>query len=281
MKTAVITGATSGIGFATAKAFASLGWRVIGIGRDERSCERARQELQALIPGAQTEYFAVDLIHQSEVLKATDKVSAYLYETCGGRLEVLVNNAGGVRSVYTTTAEGYEQQFALNLLAGVLFTHKLLDCLKAANGRVLFTGSNSHKHIRPCFDDIMLERHYHCLTAYKHTKLLGMLFAQAFNRRFEEEGIRAYVVDPGLVNTKIGMKQTGGLVRFVWELRRRGGCTPDLPAQAYVHLASAAPAPEGFYYYRCLERSYSRFAKDEQAAKRVFSLCERYCGIRF
>ncbi|MCE5236508.1 MAG: SDR family NAD(P)-dependent oxidoreductase [Clostridiaceae bacterium] len=281
MKTVVITGATSGIGFAAAKAFSALGWRVIGVGRDERSCDRAQQEIRLLAPDAEATYFAADLANQNEAARAADVIGGYLCDVCGGRLEALINNAGGVRSVYTTTAEGYEQQFALNHLAGVLFTYKLFDCLKAANGRVLFTGSNSHKHMRAHFEDIMLERHYSCLTAYKHTKLLTMLFARAFNNRFAAQGVRAYVVDPGLVNTNIGLKQTGGLVRFVWELRRRGGCAPELPAQTHVYLASSMPAPEGFYYYRCAPRAYSRRAKNDADAKRVFELSERFCGIRF
>jgi NAD(P)-dependent dehydrogenase (short-subunit alcohol dehydrogenase family) len=281
MKTVVITGFTSGIGFATAKAFIALGWRVIGVARDEKNAIHAQAALKAIDPNAEMEYFLADLSNQSEAAAAADKVCAYLCESCGGRLDAFISNAGGVRSVYTTTKEGYEYQFALNHLAGVMFTYKLIACLKAANGRVLFTGSNSHKHIRVRLDDVMLERHYHCLTAYKHTKLLTMLFARAFNERFIEEGIRAYVVDPGLVNTAIGMKQTSGLVRFIWDLRRRGGCAPELPAQTYVYLASLTPAPDGLYYCRCKKQGYSRFVKNDTDAQSVFDLSERYCGVKF
>ncbi|HWS29447.1 MAG TPA: SDR family NAD(P)-dependent oxidoreductase [Clostridia bacterium] len=281
MKTVVITGFTSGIGLATAKAFVSLGWRVIGVARDKNSAEQAQQALKAIDVNAETEYFLADLSNQSEAAKAAEEVHSCLCKACGGKLEAFISNAGGVRSVYTTTAEGYEYQFALNCLAGVLFTHKLLPCLKAANGRVLFTGSNSHKHMRVHFEDIMLERHYNCLAAYKHTKLLTMLFARAFNKRYAEENVRAYVVDPGLVNTKIGMKQTHGLVRFVWDVRRRGGCAPELPAQTYVYLASCTPAPEKLYYYRCEVRACGRFAENDGDAERVFAMGERYCGVQF
>ncbi len=281
MKTIVVTGATSGIGLAVAKAFFSLGWRVIGIGREEESCERAQKELLALMPNGETEFFAADLTRQTEAARAADQTNAYLYEKCGGRLDVLVNNAGGFRSVYALTPEGYEQQFALNHLASVLFTYKLFSCLKAANGRVLFTGSNSHKHIRPRLNDVMLEKQYNGLVAYKHTKLLTMLFARSFNARFQENGVRAYTVDPGLVNTRIGLKQTGALARFVWNLRRLTGAAPEAAAKTYVFLAASSPAPEGFYYYRCKKRAYSRYAKDDVSAERVFTLSERMCNVRF
>jgi len=281
MKTVVITGFTSGIGFATAKAFITLGWRVIGIARDEKNALHAQAALRAIDPNAETMYFLADLSNQSEVSAAAEKVCAYLCESCGSRLDAFISNAGGVRSVYTTTKEGYEYQFALNHLAGVLLTYKLIACLKAAGGRVLFTGSNSHKHIRACLDDVMLERRYHCLAAYKHTKLLTMLFARAFNERFVEKGVRAYVVDPGLVNTAIGMKQTSALVRFIWDVRRRGGCTPELPAQTYVYLASSQPAPDGLYFYRCKKRGCSRFVNNDKDAQSVFALSERYCGVKF
>lgn len=281
MKTVVITGFTSGIGFAAAKAFVALGWRVIGVARDEKSAEKAQAAFQVIDQSAETEYFLADLSNQNEAATAADKVCAYICENCGGRLDALISNAGGVRSVYTTTKEGYEYQFALNHLAGVMFTYKLIACLRAANGRVIFTGSNSHKHIRVRFDDVMLKRHYHCLRAYKHTKLLTMLFARAFNERFIDTGVHAYVVDPGLVNTAIGTKQTSGIVRFVWDIRRRGGCAPELPAQTYVYLASSIPAPDGLYFSRCKKSGFSRFVKNDADAKSVFALSERYCGITF
>ncbi len=88
-----------------------------------------------------------------------------------GGLDALILNAGGVRSWYTTTAEGYEQQFALNYLSGVLLTHRLLDALMLRGGRVLWTGSGSHKHTHVHWDDIMLQKRYSCLMAYKQSKV--------------------------------------------------------------------------------------------------------------
>ena len=103
---------------------------------------------------------------------------------------------------------------------------RLLPFLQKAGGRVLITGSNSHKGIRVHWDDVMLRRGYNPLTAYKQSKLCNLLFAKALNDRYPAYGIRAYVVDPGLVNTSIGNKKTGTLVNWFWSLHKRHGDPP-------------------------------------------------------
>ena len=172
------------------------------------------------MPGADVHFIIADLMQQAQVLGAADEILTILSQEENMGLDALILNAGGVRSWYTTTAEGYEQQFALNYLSGVLLTHRLLDALILRGGRVLWTGSGSHKNARVHWDDIMLQQHYSCLTAYKQSKVCGMLFAQAFNRHYASEGVRMYVVDPGLVNTEIGSKSTGFPVSQFWSLRR-------------------------------------------------------------
>jgi NAD(P)-dependent dehydrogenase (short-subunit alcohol dehydrogenase family) len=117
-------------------------------------------------------------MQQREVVRVADEINQYLNEKCNGELYALINNAGCVRSWYMTTDEGYEQQFALNHLAGFLLTYKLLPALKKAQGRVIMTGSESHKGIKVNWDNIMLLRRYNPLTAYKQSKLCNILFAK-------------------------------------------------------------------------------------------------------
>jgi hypothetical protein len=93
--------------------------------------------------------------------------------------------------------------------------------------------------------------------------------------------VKAYVVDPGLVNTDIGGKDTGGLVGAFWNLRRRGGVDPEVPAQTYAYLCSRQPAPEGLYYHDCRTAAYSKHADDVADANRLFELSEQLCGVRF
>ncbi len=279
MKTIVITGATSGIGYAAAKALASAGARVIGVGRSEQTCTDAKQRLLSEVPGARIEFVKGDLSSQAEVNVIADRILALLAPE--GKIDVLVNNAGGVRSGYTTTADGYELQFALNHLAGFLLTYRLWEPLKAAKGRVIFTGSNSHKKTRMHWKDVMYSTHYSTLLAYKQSKLCNMLLAKELNRRFADSGVTAYVVDPGLVNTNIGNKQTAGIVSAFWSLRKEYGDSPEYVAQTYAYLCNQSPKPTQLYYHACKPAAYDKHADSEPDAQRLFELSEQLCGVRF
>lgn len=278
MKPVVITGASSGIGLETAKILSKKGFHVLGIGRSEEHCNQARESILSESPDAHITYFLADLMQQREVNRVAEEINFYLNEKCKGNLYALINNAGCVRSWYMTTEEGYEQQFALNHLAGFLLTYKLLPALKKLRGRVIMTGSESHKGIKIHWDDVMLRRGYNPLTAYKQSKLCNILFAKGLNDRYA--AVRAYVVDPGLVNTDIGNKETGGLVNFVWALRKRHGVPPEIPAQTYGFLCEQEVAPEGLYYYLCNEKTYSKQVTGENA-ERLFVLSERLCDIHY
>ena len=280
MKTIVITGASSGIGLAAAMEFAQKQMNIIGIGHDPKRSELALAQIQAAAPGANVRFLNADFMQQREVLRIADEVEQILLSEFNGTLDVLVNNAGCVRSWYTTTEEGYEQQFALNHLAGFLLTYRLLPYLRRAGGRVLMTGSESHKHMKVRWNDVMLSNGYNPLTAYKQSKLCNILFARGLNNRYHAEGIHAYVVDPGLVCTDIGNKNTGGLVNWIWQRRKKHGACPQVPAKTYVYLVEVEPAPQDLYFYRCKPNRYSREVTKENA-DRLFQLSEQLCGVTY
>lgn len=273
MKTAVITGATSGIGFSVARAMLAAGWQVIGIGSQSASCAAAAEKLEPDIR-PNSIFLAGDLMQQREVSRLADLIINHLEINSSGQLDALINNAGCVRNWYATSEEGYEQQFALNHLAGFLITQRLLPHLIKARGRILFTGSGSHKGPDINWQDIMFKKHYRPLRAYKQSKLCNMLTALELNHRLSSTGVRAYVVDPGLVRTDIGNKKTGGLVSLVWTLRKKYGQQPDQPAKTYVWLCSQTLAPEGLYYHDCQKRTYSRHVNDKNA-RRLYELSEK------
>lgn len=279
MKTVVITGATSGIGFETARLLTEKGYEVIGIGSSAESCSRAEKQLLSKNPAAQVRFFNADLMQLSEVSRIAKVLKEDLEAHCGN-LHALINNAGCVRSWYMTTAEGYEQQFSLNFLAAFLLTYELLPMLKKSRGRVIMTGSKSHKGVNVHWDDVMLSKCYNPLLAYKQSKLCDTLFAKGLNDMFAAKGIRAYVVDPGLVKTEIGNKKTGALVNSIWSLRKHFGKDPSVPAKTYIFLCEQATEPKGFYYHNCRENAYSKAVTSENAA-RLFKLSERLCGIRY
>jgi NAD(P)-dependent dehydrogenase (short-subunit alcohol dehydrogenase family) len=280
MKTIIVTGATSGIGFAVCRALLGNGCRVIGIGRSVESAAAAREKLLAEFPGGEITYRSGDLMQLPEVRRLASELRADLTHMTGGKLDALVLNAGCVRSWYMTTGEGFEQQFALNHLSGFLLTHELLENLTAGEGKVLLTSSGSHKMMKVNWNDVMYSRHYRPLMAYKQSKLCNMLFARGLNDRYAARGIRAYGIDPGLVKTDIGCKNTGGLVDFVWKRRKKHGVDPSVPAAVYAGLIGRADQPYGLYYGAAGEQPCSREVT-HQNADRLFALSEKLLNMKF
>ncbi len=279
-KSVVVTGATSGIGFSVCELLLKNRFRVIGVGRSKENCEAARERLIEKYPEGEIVFFYGDMVHQQEVFRVASEIRDYLRKSSGDELHALINNAGCVRSWYMTSNEGYEHQFALNHLAGFILTHELLPCLIRAKGRILFTSSASHKMMRMRWKDLMFEKGYNPLLAYKQSKLCNMLFAYSLNEMYRDKGIAAYGVDPGLVNTSIGNKETGFIVNLVWSIRRRFGVSPDEPAKTYLMLCTVETPPNELYFKFLKPARYSSQVNKENA-DRLFAISEQLCNIRY
>ncbi len=279
----VVTGATSGIGLAAAGELAGRGAHVIGLGRSERKVEEARAAILGRHPGAQLDFFLGDLASQRQVRELGETLRQFAEAKTGCKIDVLLNNAGTVANWYTATEDGYELQFAVNHLAPFLLTNLLLPQLQAApSARVVTVSSRSHRRGRIHWKDVMLRKRYNTLTAYDQSKLANVLFTLELNRRLElGASVRAYAADPGLVNTEIGLKGTSGIVRWVWDLRRKKGADPGEGAATAVFLA-ADPSVEGSpepYWKDCKPIPPGPRALDEEDAMRLWELSERLCGI--
>ncbi len=281
-KTVLITGATSGIGLAAAKALAGRGWLVIGAGRSTERCAGAEDAVRAAASGSSVGYLAADLSSQRQVRVLAGSVR----ERLDGRgLDVLVNNAGFVSSWYLAGEDGYEMQFAVNHLAPFLLTRELLPLLaRPGAGRVITVSSGSHFRTRMRWRDVMFRTGYQCLLVYKQSKLANVLFTHELNRRLGPDApVRAYAVDPGLVDTGIGEKGTTGLVKWIWSRRRRGGVTPEKAAGTIVHLAASAALadPAAGYWKECRPAEPSPYSRRETEARRLWELSERLCGTEY
>jgi NAD(P)-dependent dehydrogenase (short-subunit alcohol dehydrogenase family) len=283
-KVVIITGATSGIGLATVKELAGKGAYIIGIGRSEERCRNAEQEIRKLYPDASVKYLTADFSSLAEVSSLASKIRSRLTQDGKSAIDVLINNAGTVSSWYISTVDGFELQFAVNHLAPFLLTHELLPLLERSQaGTVICISSGSHYRTRLHWNDIMLRKHYNTLMAYKQTKLANVMFVTELNRRLSSSGsrIKAFAVDPGLVNTDIGLKGTGGIVKKVWQIRSKGGTPPEQPARSVAWLVTdPSPRNTGEVYWKdCRPLKPSAYSQKPDAAKRLWELSERMCGI--
>ena len=282
-KTYVITGATSGIGLAVAQALARRGASVIGVGRDANRCRRSQADLAALAaPGAQIGYLEADLSLQAEVRRLAAGINETLRLWKRGCLDGLINNAATVPFWQTLTREGFDMQWAVNHLAPFLLTMELLPLLRESPmARVVTVSSGSHRGARLDWEDVQLLRHYSPLKAYGRTKLGNVLFTAEFNRRFAScPNLRAFAADPGLVNTQLGLKSNSWLARWAWDVRRRGGGSPEKAAEGIVYLATEPSIQNAaeVYWKNCKPTDPDALALNPQAARQLWELSAQMCG---
>lgn len=280
-KLIMITGSTSGIGLAAAKSLAKKGFDIIGVGRSEEKCYKAIKEIRKENANVAIRYFIADLSLQSEIRKLCTEVTDYIDENYEGRLDVLVNNAGAFTTYYTLTNEGFEMQFAVNHLAPFLITDLMMSALKKSkHPKVLTTSSNSHYGAKIDFDNLMLSKNYNQLRAYKRTKLMNVLFTYELNKRYKDvNNFTAFAVDPALVNTSMGEKNTNGLAKLVWSIRKHKGVSPEEGASTIVYLASEniKRKDKGYYYKNCEYKCPNKKALNKESANRLWKISSRYC----
>jgi NAD(P)-dependent dehydrogenase (short-subunit alcohol dehydrogenase family) len=239
-RTLVVTGATSGIGLATAKALAGMGALVIGTGRSAERCRKAEELIRRDYPDSRVMYLTADLSSQTQIRNLAGDIRTILEKNVKKPvLDTLINNAGTFSSRFVKTEDGIETTFAVNHLSPFLLTHELFPLLaESKDGRVVTVGSGSHFRAKMNWKDLQLRRFYFGWNAYKQSKLGNVLFTAEFNRRFQEKtGIRAFVADPGLVKTEIGLKHSEFLVRLFWKNHIKKGATPEEGAATSVFLA--------------------------------------------
>ena len=190
-KTVLVTGASGGIGLATAAGLAQLGARVGLVGRDAARSEAAAERLRAA--GGQVDVFVADMSSQREVRRLAEEVL-----TAYPRLDVLVNNVGGYWATRHATVDGLEHTFAVNHLAPFLLTNLLLDRLRAsAPARVVTVSSGAHAMGIIDFEDLQGERVYSGERAYNQSKLANVMFTYELARRLQGVGRHREHAPPG------------------------------------------------------------------------------------
>jgi NAD(P)-dependent dehydrogenase (short-subunit alcohol dehydrogenase family) len=274
-RTVLVTGATGGIGRATAVGLAALGARVAIVGRDEARTRAAARDIRAA--GGQVDPFVADLSSQAEVRRLAREVIEQL-----PALDVLVNNVGGYWHHRHVTVDGLEHTFALNHLAPFLLTNLLLGQLaQRPRARVVTVASNAQRLGRIDFADLQGERSYSGGRAYNQSKLANVLFTHELARRLRAGDVTANALHPGLVSTSFGGADPALLQRLLVPFLRPFMASAERGAATSIRLASAADLADrtGLYVTPRGPRRSSKASYDRAGAAQLWSVSARLTGL--
>jgi NAD(P)-dependent dehydrogenase (short-subunit alcohol dehydrogenase family) len=268
-KVCVVTGATSGIGKATAAELVRQGAQVILVGRDRSRGEAAVAELATAGP-LRPRLEIADLSNMADVRALAERLAAL------DRIDVLVNNAGLVAGQRRVTADGYEEVFAVNHLAPFLLTTLLLGKLTAsAPARVITVTSDAHTSARLDLDNPQPVDGWESWRAYSNSKLANILFTRELARRLEGTGVTANCAHPGVVRTRFG-REARFPVQIGLMIARPFLLSPQRGAATIVYLATSpdVAGKTGGYYVKSQLREPSAAARDDETARRLWQVSE-------
>jgi len=273
-KTVVVTGASSGIGLATAAALAKMGARVLITARDSGRGVAAAETIgkQGSNP---VELVVFDLGSLASVRKGAAEILDRV-----DRIDVLVNNAGIVLSDRKETPDGFEQTFAVNHLGPFLLTKLLRDrVVESSPSRIVNVASTAHKSARGGldFEDLQSREGYKAMKVYSLSKLANIYFTSELARRLDGTGVTANCLHPGTVATGYGRDgDTRGLFALGLAIASPFFMSPEKGALTSVYLSSSPEVTDitGKYFIKCRERKPSKAADDPEAAKRLWQVSE-------
>ena len=276
-RTVVVTGASSGIGQATALRLAQQGACVAITGRDPIRTQGAAAEIRTST-GARVVAFTADLSSQTQVRQLATELLTTL-----PRIDVLVNNAGGYWNTRHFTEDGLERTFAVNYLAPFLMTALLQDRLaRSDDGRVVTVSSNAQAMGRIDFEDLQGERSYSGARAYNQSKLATVLFTHELARRLEGTTVTANALHPGVVRTRFGGEDPGRTQKLLVPFMRPLMRSPESGASTSVLLASSPDLKKvnGQFFSGGRQKRSSKRSYDDHSARRLWSVSAALVGMQ-
>ncbi len=287
-RTAVVTGANSGIGFETAAALAAAGATVVLACRNPERAEAARSALVDRGVKGPVEVLRLDLASLSQVADAAEETTQRF-----DRIDLLVNNAGVMGTERSTTGDGFEMIFGTNHLGHFAYTGRVMPrLLDTAGSRVVVIGSLSYRFGRIRWDDLASERRYRESRAYSQSKLAGAMFCLELQRRLATSGASTIALGahPGFAATDIIADRVERHPRYAGFMKEHLIPSAADAARSTVRAATD-PGAYGGQFYGPSQRAgtsgppvaipWVRRALDEQEQARLWRVSEDLTGVTY
>lgn len=267
-KTILITGSSSGIGLASARLLAAQGHEIWLLNRNPEKSAIAVAAIKMAVPNARLHEVTLDLNDLASVRSAAQHLLQL------SRIDVLINNAGGLTDKRYVTTDGLEQQFQQNHLGHFALTSALMPLLLSSKATVINVSSEAHRAGRVRFDDLQGEKSYSGFARYAEVKLMNILFTKGLHQRFHKQGLNAFALHPGVVNTRFG--EGLGANKWMWKLMSPFLITPDKGAATTVFLATTSPAEQSGNYFKNKKPSTpARTAVHQATIDRLWEVSEQ------
>jgi NAD(P)-dependent dehydrogenase (short-subunit alcohol dehydrogenase family) len=282
-RTAIVTGANSGIGYETARALARKGGAVILACRNQQKGEAALQQILQAHPGANIKLMLLDLSDLASVQHFVEQFVSH-----HNRLDMLINNAGIMRTPSGKTADGFELQFGTNHLGHFALTGLLLDLItRTPKARVVTVSSGGERFSQIDLDNLNAEQGYDAGFAYGQSKLANLLFTYELQRRFDGAGVDAIAAaaHPGWTATNLPVHW-----RMLQILNPLIGQQPAMGALPTLYAATASDVqggdyygPDGFFELRGhpTKVKSSNQSYDTEVATKLWMVSEELTSVRY
>ena len=275
-KNVLITGATSGIGEATAIDLAKKGANIFFIARNNLKAQNLSDKIE-FISGKRSKFFIADLASLKNI-----KDSALEFISLDIPLHVLLNNAGLINNNRKETVDGLEEVFSINHLAYFYLTYLLLDKLKEGTpSRIINVSSGAHAFVKGFnFDDVNSLKEYKPFKVYGYSKLANILFTKKLSQVLENENITVNCLHPGVVGTGFG-QNNGVFSKILFHLSKPFMRSSEKGAETSIYLCSSPDVSDvsGQYFYNCKIAKTTSWANKQEDADRLWDLSKELTGI--
>ncbi len=281
-KTMLITGANSGLGFEAAKQLAKQGHEIILLCRNKEKGETAVAKIKLFADNQNIHLYTANLASQ----KAVEAVATQIKKDFT-KLDVLLNNAGGVFSEFQLSEDGIEMTVANNHFNYFWLTYYLFDLLKnGKDARIINVASDSHYGAKKIDVESFYQKkgRYFVLSAYEQSKLANVLFTYSLAEKAKPFNITVNALHPGFVYTPIGTKNVNKFFGFVWNsFSRLFAITVEKGASSHIYLASADEVKNttAEYFHNCKSKRSSGISYDKTVQELLWKESEKKSGFTF